>query len=221
MAVHLQRQIDKLKKLLMGLGAMCEEALHDAIEAVQNRDVDLAERVMRGDRAIDEAEIEVEEECLHTLALHQPVAFDLRFVVAVLKITNDLERIGDHAASIAEHGKALASMAEVSAMPFDFTTMAEITLEMLRGSLDALVNFDAKQALEVRRLDDTVDDINRGMYASVTEAVNREPERLDQYMHISSLSRQLERIADHACNIAKDVLYMTEGEIMRHTKETD
>ena len=218
MAVHLQRQIDKLKKMLLSLGAMCEESLHDAIEAVTNRDTDLAQRVITGDRAIDESEIEVEEECLHTLALHQPVAFDLRFVVAVLKITNDLERIGDHAANMAEHAVALSEMAEVPSMPFDFPRMSDVTLEMLRKSLDALVNLDAERAREVRRLDDTVDDINRQMYSDVAQAMADFPSLMDQYMHLSSLSRQLERIADHACNIAKDVLYMAEGEIHRHNR---
>ncbi|MEM6553639.1 MAG: phosphate signaling complex protein PhoU [Planctomycetota bacterium] len=218
MAVHLQRQISKLKKMLLSLGAMCEEALADAIEAVNARDPELAERVIAGDRAVDEAEIEVEEECLHTLALHQPVAFDLRFVVAVLKMTHDLERIGDHAASIADHGKTLTLSPEVPVMPFDFDRMSSLTLEMLRKSLDALVNIDAERAREVRALDDEVDDINRAMYSAVADAMVQYPSLTDQYMHLSSVSRQLERIADHACNIAKDVLYMAEGEIMRHSK---
>lgn len=216
---HLQRQIDKLKKMLLTLGTMVEESVHGAISAVQNRDVDKADSVVKGDRKVDEMEIEVEEECLHTLALHQPVAFDLRFVVAVLKINNDLERIGDLAVNIAEQARFLASQGRIERVPFDLVGMSQKVEWMLRTSLDALVNIDAQEARAVRKVDDDVDAIHRGMYDKVAAAIRDDPRHIEQMIHLLNVSRQLERIADHAVNIAKDVLYMAEGEIVRHQRK--
>jgi phosphate transport system protein len=195
---------------------MVEESLHDAIRAIQNRDVELAEKVINRDRQIDDQEIEVEEECLHTLALHQPVAHDLRFLVSVLKINSDLERIGDLAVHVAEQAKFLANEGRVEQWPFDLTGMSQQVEWMMRTSLDALVNVDTEQAAKVREVDDEVDDIHRGMYASVTEQMRQHPDQLEQMIHFLNISRQLERTADHACNIAKDVMYLAEGQIVRH-----
>ncbi|MFP4145977.1 MAG: phosphate signaling complex protein PhoU [Phycisphaeraceae bacterium] len=213
---HLQRQIEQLKKALLSIGALTEEALHGAITAVQNRDPDQAQAVIDGDARIDQAEIDFEEECLHTLALHQPVAFDLRFVVAVLKINNDLERIADLAVNIAEQATFLSSESRVEEVPFDLPGMSRKVELMLRKSLDAVVNVDAEQAEEIRRLDDEIDAIHRGMYEKVTELIRQHPDEVEQMIHMLSLSRQLERIADHAVNIAEDVLYMAKGQIFRH-----
>jgi phosphate transport system protein len=217
---HLDRQMDKVKKYLLTLGTMVEESLHDAIRAIQERDVDLAEQVIERDRQIDEQEIEVEEECLHTLALHQPVAHDLRFLVSVLKINSDLERIGDLAVHIAEQARFLASEGPVERWPFDLTGMSQHVEWMMRTSLDALVNVDTDKATRVREVDDQVDEIHRGMYDAVTEQMRKQPEQLEQMIHLLNLSRQLERTADHACNIAKDVLYLAEGEIVRHKRKS-
>lgn len=215
---HLQRQIDKLKQSILSLGALVEQAVQRSIAAVQHEDVLQAQRVIDGDDRIDVAEIDLEEECLHTLALHQPVAFDLRFVVAVLKINNDLERIGDLAVNIAEQARFLASESRVERVPFDLSGMSQKVLSMLRQSLDALVNADAARARGVRALDDEVDEIHRGMYERVTQAIREHPDELEQMIHLLNISRQLERIADHAVNIADDVLYLAEGEIVRHRR---
>ena len=216
MPLFLQRQINTLKKMLLSLGTTCEEQLRDAIRCVIERDVELAERVIAGDARIDLMEIDVEEECLHTLALHQPVAFDLRYVVAVLKMNNDLERIGDHAKSIAEQAKFLAGEGKVDTMPFDLQGMAQRAEQMLRHALDAVVNIDVELAREVRVLDDEVDIMHAGMYGRALELIGENPDEAEQMIHYINISRQLERVADHACNIAKDVLYITEGEIPRH-----
>lgn len=218
MAVFLQRQINTLKKMLLNLGAACEEQVRSSIHAVVTRDVELAQRVIEGDKKIDLLEIDVEEECLHTLALHQPVAFDLRYVVAVLKMNNDLERIGDHAKSIAGHAKHLAREGEVSEMPFDINAMARRVEKMLHNALDAVINIDVELAREVRVLDDEVDVMHAGMYTRVIELMRDHPHQTEQMIHFINVSRLLERIADHACNIAKDVLYITEGEIPRHSR---
>ena len=215
---HFERQIEKIKKLLLSLSAMVEERLHESIMSVQNRDVDQAQQVIDGDKRIDELEIEVEEECLHALALHQPVAFDLRFLVSVLKINSDLERIGDLAVHVAEQGRFLASEGRVEQMPFDYTTMTGHVEWMLRTSLDALVNVDPEKASAVRARDDEVDEIHRNMYDRVAEHLRANPDHAEQMIHLLNVSRQLERIADHACNIAKDVLYLAEGEIVRHRR---
>ncbi|MEM0914833.1 MAG: phosphate signaling complex protein PhoU [Planctomycetota bacterium] len=215
---HLQRQIEKLTRMLVPLGARVEESMYDAIEAIRTRDPDLARRVIDNDRRIDELEVELEEECLHTLALHQPVAYDLRFVVAVLKINNNLERIGDLAANIAEQAIRLSAEPEVSPLPFNLAHMCDVAARMLNGALDALVEVDPDRAREVRRLDDEVDDIHSDMYQRVSEAIVARPDQTDALLVLTTVSRHVERIADHAVNIAKDVIYMAEGEIVRHSR---
>ncbi|BAM04886.1 phosphate signaling complex protein PhoU [Phycisphaera mikurensis] len=219
MSVFLQKQIDKLKKQVLEIGACCEEALRDAVVSVLERDPDLAERVIARDTRIDLLEVELEEECLHTLALHQPVAFDLRYVVAVLKINNDLERIGDHAKSIAQQAIFLCDEPAIDRPPFDLREMSGVTAKMLRSALDALVGLDVDEAKAVRKLDKTVDRINAAMYDDVIAAMRKSPEHMEQLVHFMNISRQLERTADHACNVAKDVRYMAEGEIFRHMRK--
>lgn len=195
---------------------MSEEAVERAIRAVHHRDVDLADQVINDDQKVDLMEIDIEEECLHTLALHQPVAFDLRFVVAVLKINSDLERIADLATNIAEQAKFLADMAKPSEIPFDLTGMGRAVRAMLKNSLDALVNVDPKLAAEVTEMDDKVDTIHRQMYEAIESAIRENPRQLPQYIHLLNISRQLERMGDHCVNIAEDVLYMARGDITRH-----
>jgi len=216
--LHLQRQISKLTQQFASLGTLVEEAVHASIHAIEHRDVARAEKIIEEDKAIDLMEVDVEEECLHTLALHQPVANDLRFVVAVLKINNELERIGDLAKSIAQQALYLAQQSEVAVVPFDLGGMSRVVESMLRKSLDSLIELDVDKAREVRAMDDQVDEIHAGMHDRVTRAMHENPEQIDQLTHLMSVSRLLERIADHAVNIAKDVIYMAEGEIVRHTK---
>ena len=218
MSIFLERQIDRLKKQVMALGTLCEESVRNSVTAVLQRDTDLARRVIENDQQIDLDEVELEEECLHTLALNQPVAFDLRYVVAVLKINNDLERIGDHAKNIAAQAIALADEPELEQVPYDLQAMSQHVTQMLRNALDALVSLDTDKARAVRKQDDRVDTINAQMYDAVIAAMRRDPQRMEQLIHFMSISKQLERIADHACNIAKDVLYMAEGEINRHMR---
>lgn len=218
MSLHLQRQIDALKKMILSLGAAAEEAVQDAIEAIERRDIELARTVIRRDQAIDELSIELEEECLHTLALHQPVAFDLRFVAATMKIGSELERIGDLAVNIAEQAVYLVEGVRAEPVPFDLPGMTQLVREMVQKSLDSLVNGDKGLALKVCDTDDAVDQIHRTMYSKVENAIRGDPELVQTYIHLLSVSRNLERMADHAVNVAEDVLYMTEGEIHRHNR---
>ncbi len=215
MPVRLQKELQKLKKRILSLGTMVEERVRMAIKAVETRDEKLAKRIIEMDREIDENEVEVEEECLKILALHQPVAVDLRFISAVIKINNDLERIGDQAVNIAERVVSIARRPPVT-VPFDYKLMAEKTETMLKESLDALVNLDADLAHKVCLKDDEVDDINREIYDKVKEAIRSHPDRVGYMINLLLVSRHLERIADLTTNIAEEVIYLIEGEISRH-----
>lgn len=218
MALHLTREIAKLKKGILSLCALVEENVLTAVTALEKRDEELAKQVIANDLEIDQAEVELEEEALKTLALHQPVAIDLRFIVAVLKINSDLERIGDLAVNIAEHAAFLATQT-VMDIPLDFPGMVEKTKAMLGKSLDALVGMDCRLARQVCASDDEVDAINREMYVEVCEGIRKHPDQLGCLLHLLQASRHLERIADHATNIAEDVIYMVEGDIIRHRTE--
>jgi phosphate transport system protein len=218
LSVHLVREIEGLKEQVLALSATVEEAVWLAVRAVQEHDTALARSVLAGDRAIDEREVRVEEECLKILALHQPVAIDLRFLVTVMKINNDLERIGDLAVNIAERAIHLAAREEAPTT-FDFVGMATRTQEMLHTALDALVNVDPVRARDVCAMDDEVDAMNREMYGQVQAGIRQRPAHVDFYLQQLTISRQLERIADHATNIAEDVIYMSEGRVVRHHVE--
>ena len=215
MTVHMFREIDRLKKDVLALGATVEESVERAARAVIERDAKQAALVLDMDDEIDAREVDIEEECLKILALHQPVAVDLRFIVAVLKINSDLERIGDLSVNIAKQARTLASR-DPLAFPFDFAGMASKSQKMLKSALDALVNMDAVLAKGVCAADDEVDEINRKMFAKVEDSIRADIERLDDWIRLFAISRNMERIADHATNIAEDVIYMTAGEIVRH-----
>lgn len=218
MSLHLQRQIDKLKKMVLTLGTRVEETVEGAIRSIETRDTSNARKIIDADNEIDLMEIDVEEECLHTLALHQPVAFDLRYVVAVLKINNDLERIADLAVNIAEKVEYLRQWNPPTIAAFDLPTMTRKVRVMLHQSLDAMVQIDPDMAEKVRAMDDEVDLIHRQMYLSVQKAIRQNPEDVDFLISLLGVSRNLERIADHAVNIAEDVIYMARGDILRHKR---
>ncbi|HIJ41524.1 MAG TPA: phosphate signaling complex protein PhoU [Deltaproteobacteria bacterium] len=215
---HLQRELDNLKKNVLSLGAMVEERVRMAIKAFENRDGELAMKVVDADREVNQAEVEVEEECLKILALHQPVAVDLRFINAVIKINNDLERVGDEAVNIAERVSNISKRPPVN-VPFEYATMAEKSEAMLKDSLDALVNLDADLAYAVCLRDDEVDKINQDIYDKIKEVIKTQPDRVGYLINLLLIARHLERIADHATNIAEEVIYMVEGEIPRHRND--
>ena len=186
-----------------------------AVKAIQSRDVRLAQIVVDGDTEIDRLEVDIEEECLKILALHQPVADQLRYIVAILKMNNDLERIGDLAVNIAEHEELVAHHGE-PAIPFDYFTMSRKAEEMLTKSLDALVNTDLWMAYEVLSQDDDVDAMKNAIQQQFAQEMRKPRDHPDAMIHLFLVSRHLERIADHATNIAEDVIYMITGEIHRH-----
>jgi phosphate transport system protein len=219
MSVHLRRDLDKLAKSILSLGALVEDATNDAIEALVFRRSELADRVLEGDGRIDDREVDIEIECLKMLALHQPVAADLRYIVSVLKVNNDLERIGDIACNVAERARWLATHDPLP-VTLEFATMGDLVRRMVRDSLDALVRHDVKLASQVILDDDKVDDLNREMYEILERQMRMAPEWAPTALHSLSSSRHLERIADLATNIAEDVIFMVDGAVVRHRPET-
>ena len=215
---HFQRELDKIKKMILSLGALVEQRVHRVKIAVEERDADLAREIIDLDYEIDEMEVDIDEECLKTIALHQPVAADLRFVVAVIKINNDLERIGDQVVNIAQRVVRIAKRA-VAPFDFDYSVMADRAEAMLRMSLDSLVGQDLDLAVKVLLMDDEVDQIKVEAYDRIKQAMADGVTNDVGYMiNLLLISRHLERVADHATNIAEEVVYMIEGEIVRHGK---
>ena len=215
MTKHFHRELEKIKKMILSLGALVEDRVRMAIQAIEDRDAGLAAEIIKKDYEIDEMEVEVEEECLKILALYQPVAVDLRFLIAVIKINNDLERVGDEAVNIAERVEILAKHEQAG--PFiDYGVMAEKAEDMLKKSLDALINLDTDLAFRVLILDDDVDKINKENYDKVKHLIADHPGQMGYLINLMLISRHLERLADHATNIAEETIYMVEGEIVRH-----
>jgi len=216
MSLHLQRDLDSIKKEILKLGNMVESTIRDAISALDERRPELAERVVNQEKLIDQKEISIEEDCLKILALHQPVAVDLRFVVMVLKVNNDLERMGDLAVNLVERAVFLASVPPIPS-PVGFSkTMPDSILVMVRDSLDALVKLDTGLARKVIAMDVTVDDIHRNIYGEMRLVMENDKNTIERAVGLISASRYLERIADLATNIAEDVVFMVEGVIVRH-----
>jgi phosphate transport system protein len=218
MTQHLTRQVQRLNQKVLHVGSLVEEAIAAAAASLVQRDETAARRVIANDARIDRLEVEVEEECLQTLALYQPVAADLRFVVAVLKINNDLERMGDLARNIAKRVVYLARV-EPILVQADFRTMAELTQAMVKSALDALVNRDATLARKVRHDDEHVDRMRKEIHERVRAEIRERPERTEHLLKLYSAAKHFERIADYATNIAEDVIYMVEGEIVRHSED--
>jgi phosphate transport system protein len=218
MSKHLQRDLEYLQRDLLTLAASVEEAVVTATRALQERDAAIAQHVIDGETEIDQEENHIEEECLKMLALHQPVAVDLRRIAAALKINNELERMADLAEDIAERAAHLATLPAI-AVPEGLQQMADLTTTMVHQSLDAFVNLDATQARRVCRLDDTVDRYNSDIIQELIALMRKSPEMVEPGLSLFSATRHLERIADHATNIAEDVVYLVEGVIIRHHPE--
>ncbi len=218
MAVHLHKEIDRLKKRIILFGGMIEKNLEEAISSIQTRDIDIARRVLAADDQADQWEVDTEEECLKILALHQPVAVDLRFIIAVLKINNDLERIGDEAGNIAERSLRISGKAPIG-LTVDFGPLCRSVQEVLRNCLDALVRLDLKLAHQVREADLKIDQTVHALFQELKDEIKKQPQHTDLLVEYLRICRHLERIADHATNIAEDVIYMIEGKIIRHRRE--
>ena len=218
MRIHLQRDIEKLKRRLLVLSTEVEEAVRQSIRALAERDASLARQVVEREIQTNSMEVDVEEDCLKILALHQPVAGDLRYIIAVLKMDRDLERIADLAAHIAERGLTLFEMPALD-IPFRLDEMGVKVQAMLKKALDAFVSLNTEAAHEVCAMDGEINAIKKDTFRQVRQAVMEVPQKFDPLMQVMHISRHLERMADHATNIAEDLIYLVEGRIVRHTPE--
>ena len=218
MSLHLHRDLDKLKKEVLRLGNMVELAINNAFLALNNRNSSYVEEVITNEEQINEMEVQIEEECLKILALHQPVAVDLRFLVVVLKVNNDLERMGDIAKNIAERAKDLMESDVIPDLGQPMQGLPDLVRTMVTGSLDSLVKLDDQLARKIIEMDDEVDQINRDMYVAVKSLVAEKPSIADSAINLLSCSRNMERIGDLATNIAEDVIFVVEGKVVRHAE---
>ncbi|MCB0344760.1 MAG: phosphate signaling complex protein PhoU [Bdellovibrionales bacterium] len=215
MSKPLQRSLQQIKRSLLSLATVVEEQCRDALRSFHHSDEQLADIVIERDNEVDLMEVDIEEDCLKILALYQPVAFDLRFVVAVLKINNDLERIGDLALNIAERAVALSSK-KLPETTTQLESMGEIVIAMVKRCIDALINRDIELARQILAMDVKVDDLHREHFETIKEAIIAYPVHALDFIQLLSISRYLERIGDQTTNIAEDVIYLVEGEIVRH-----
>jgi phosphate transport system protein len=218
MSIHLTRDLEALHQHIMAMCAVVEEVVNHAVEELSRPDVHVSQQIVDRDDEVDRWDVRIEEECLKILALHQPVAENLRRVTAVMKIAWELERVADVAVNIAERAAGLAGAPEVP-VPEKLDQMAHVALEMLRLSLDAFVAQDSRLAREVTAQDDIVDALNREIIEDLLGMMKRSPDLVEPALQLFSASRHVERVADHATNIAEDVVYLVEGEIIRHRAE--
>ncbi|MFC1759480.1 phosphate signaling complex protein PhoU [Planctomycetota bacterium] len=218
MSKHLDRDIAALEQELLGMSSLVEEMINKSWRSLIERSVELANEVIERDAVVNEREVRIEEECLKILALHQPVAIDLRRTATIIKINNDLERIADLAVNIAERAQRLAKEPDFSIPPL-LKTMEEQATQMLRDALDAMVNTDYQAAVQVCAADDEVDQAHANVVVKYYNLMRADSEQIGASIQMMSVARCLERIADHATNIAEDVMYLIKGDIARHRHE--
>lgn len=208
-------ELQQLKEKLLRMGSMVEDAVKNSILALVERDNDLAKRVIENDRLVNTLDVEIDEESIRLIALRQPKAKDLRFITMAMKITTDLERMGDLAVNIAE--RALELNQEPVLKPYiDIPKMRSIAQRMTRDALDAFVRKDKKLAMDVIMRDDEVDDLKYAVLKELASFMTQDPTTVSRAMKVSFVATYLERIADHATNIAEMVIYLVEGKIIRH-----
>jgi phosphate transport system protein len=215
MAYQKDNDLDTLKKMILRLGSKVEKAINLAMKSLTNREPDLAGEVIEGDSQIDSLEVDVEEQCFKILAVHQPVAKDLRFILTVLKVNNELERMGDQAANIAIRSKHLSKKE-----PLEFTLDLEPSVKKIRDmvseSIDSLIKQDPNRARTVREMDDEINEAHHAIVEEIKEKVKKSPNTIDRAIHTLYISRYLERIGDLTKNIVEDVIFLEEGDVLRH-----
>ncbi len=213
--IHFHQQLAELKDKLLAMAALAQLAVESAVEAYLRRDKGLCKFVKQNERAIDTAQRELDEMAYELLAKEQPMAVDLRFILAVIKINGDLERIGDQSMAISRRTRDLLKQEEVE-LPVDYSAMGEYAARMIRTAIQALLDGDARLADTVREMDDEIDRMNRRANADLLKLIQDQPQYTQQAMNGLMVSRNLERIADHASNIATDVIFWVRGADVRH-----
>ena len=215
MGTHFQKELQELKEELLKMAALVEEAISTAVKSLVKRDSDLAKKTFEGEDQINRMEIDIEDRCLKLLALWHPMAADLRFITSAMKIITDLERMGDQAVNIAE--RAISLNQEPQLKPYiDIPKITEIAQSMVKDVLDAFVNSDSKLARSVCERDDTVDGLNDQVFRELLTFMVSDPQTITRAVHLMIVCRCLERIADHATNIAEDVIFLVNGRVIKH-----
>ena len=215
MSTHLTRDLGVLHRNLLSMCATVEELVHKAVDELSDPNIDRAQELAKQDDEVDRFDVSIEEECLKILALHQPVATDLRRITSVLKISAELERVADISVHIAERACGLVNQPGIE-VPEKLKEMSHRAVSMLHRAIDAYVGLDSQLARQVCESDDVVDELNREIIYELMESMKRQPELIEATLSLFSASRHIERVADHATNIAEDVVYLVEGEIIRH-----
>jgi phosphate transport system protein len=215
--IRFQQSLDELKEQLLVMAGLAEQAIQRAIEAYRVRDLSICDLVNRSEIAINRLERDIDQAALDLLAMEQPMAIDLRFILSVIKINADLERVGDSAKAISDRVRSMEQMAAVE-LPVDIPRMASLAAEMVRKSLQAFIEADAEMAHVVLTMDDAVDAMNRAAYKSLTEVMAEQSHMAPQALNALMIARALERVADHATNIAEDVIFWVQGDDVRHHK---
>jgi phosphate transport system protein len=215
---HFDEELNELKTRLLLMGGRAEASVHKSIDALKRRDAALAEEIFADDRVIDQLEVEIDERCIRLLALRQPVGQDLRFITSALKIVNDLERVGDHAVNIAQSAVKLAHEPELKPL-IDIPRMAEIATRMLTEALDAFVRNDATAARRILTEDDEVDHLKSQLFRELLSFMIEKPETISRSLELILVSRNLERVADLATNVAEEVVFIAEARVVKHHME--
>lgn len=218
MSKHLERDLTRLGDQISELGSLIVEATSKSIVMLQNFDLLIADEILKTEERINSMEVEIEEECLKVLALHQPVAGDLRYLIVVLKVNNDLERMGDQVVNIAERIKVLADLERMVA-DLDFVQMGEISSRMVSKSLSALVRRDAVAAREILAMDDELDALHAKSFRVLQDVMKENPGMITQAVSHMTISSNLERLGDLATNVAEDIIFMEEGDVIRHRED--
>ncbi len=217
---HFHEELSDVKVRLLAMSAEAESALGMAVEALLGRDLEKAHRVIAGDKVINTMEVELEEQCISLLALQQPMARDLRMLTSALRIANDLERVGDHAVNIAESADRLAQSRPITPEP-EIVEMARLARQMLSDALEAFIRGDANAGREICRRDDKVDALHRSVFRILLTHMMEDPHMISAGMELFLVSRNLERVADLATNIAEDVVFLVEGKSIKHHAEDE
>lgn len=212
---HFDTELAALREQILLMGAHTENIVRKSLSAIVNRDPNLAQEVFRDDSTIDQLEVDIEERCVNLLALRQPMAMDLRFLTASLKISNDLERIGDHGVNIAGNAMRLVSQPRLR-LPVEIERLGEMAIAMLSEALDAFTHRDGTGARALVRRDDEVDALNRRIFTDLMTSMRDDPESITRLVEWIMVARNLERVADLATNIAEEVVFIAEARIIKH-----
>jgi phosphate transport system protein len=219
MRVKFHQSLDELKERLLVMAGMAEQAIQRSIEAYRTRDIRICELVFRSEPAINRIEREIDQKALDLLAMEQPMAIDLRFILSVIRINADLERVGDQAVNIAVRVREMGAFANID-LPVDIPKLAAVSSEMVRKSLQAFIDADCELADSVLKMDDEVDAMNEGAFYALSSLIKDSPDLTPQALNALIIARNLERVGDHATNIAEDVIFWVRGADVRHSHST-